>query len=58
MKEKDLLQETAAYALQSALKKGASAARVTAIRDESEALAVLNNNLEQIQSAVESVLRI
>ncbi|HKM31701.1 MAG: TldD/PmbA family protein [Bacteroidales bacterium] len=58
MKEKDLLQETAAYALKSALKKGASAARVTAVRDESDGLTVLNNTLEQIQSAVESVLQI
>lgn len=58
MKDKKLLQKMTEYVLLSALKKGASHVRVTAVRDVSNELTVLNNSLEKIQSAVESVLHI
>ena len=58
MKDRYLLQEMTEYVLQAALRKGASHVRVTAVKETSNELTVLNNTLEKIQSSVESVLHI
>ncbi|HHV02721.1 MAG: metallopeptidase TldD-related protein [Bacteroidales bacterium] len=58
MKEKELLEQMCGYALEMSLKKGAKQARVTAFRDVSNGLTVLNDSLERIQNAVESALMI
>lgn len=58
MNEKEWLKQTCMYALESSLRKGAGQVRVTAVRDVSNGLTVLNDSLEKIQSAVESSLMI
>lgn len=58
MKEKELLEQMCGHALEMSLKKGAQHARVTAVRDVSSGLTVLNDSLERIQNAVESALMI
>ncbi|MFA7089710.1 MAG: DNA gyrase modulator, partial [Bacteroidales bacterium] len=58
MKEKEWLESTCLYALESSLGKGAGQVRVSAVRDVSNGLTVLNDSLEKIQSAVESSLMI
>ncbi|NLA15673.1 MAG: TldD/PmbA family protein [Bacteroidales bacterium] len=58
MNEKNLLQEMCKYTVQSALNKGASAVRITAIREVSNEFTVLNDSLEKIQSATDSVIQI
>ncbi|HOO42395.1 MAG TPA: TldD/PmbA family protein [Bacteroidales bacterium] len=58
MNEKERLEQTCLYALESSLRKGAGKVRVSALRDVSNGLTVLNDSLEKIQSAVESSLTI
>ncbi|MFA5301311.1 MAG: TldD/PmbA family protein [Bacteroidales bacterium] len=58
MNEKEWLEQTCRYALESSLRKGAGQVRVSALRDVSNGLTVLNDSLEKIQSAVESSLMI
>ncbi|MDD2771353.1 MAG: TldD/PmbA family protein [Bacteroidales bacterium] len=58
MNEKERIEQTCVYALETALKKGADQARVSAVRDVSDSLSVRNDSLEKIQFAVESSLMI
>ncbi|MFA6339905.1 MAG: hypothetical protein WCY73_04475, partial [Bacteroidales bacterium] len=58
MTEKDLLEQMCRYVMESAIRKGADRVRVTAVRDVSRGMTVLNDSLEKIHSAVESALHI